>query len=209
MANDVLLSGMALVDTVEKHSPGDQLNFKFLKYGTGFFAQDFGHIVNELILSGVVEGLEKLFRDDRVAGVIKHVEFPFYDKDDDSVLRLELLKEKFGVGYSFTRDDALKETSPGLITATTNCADSMAVIGNFCYSFCRTIIRDGKFSGNEMRFGSVDAAVAENLESKGNTFCPILNPEMEVKLIDVQLTQKSTEEKVVQGEDHVSQSLEI
>ncbi|KAJ6638330.1 hypothetical protein Bhyg_11065 [Pseudolycoriella hygida] len=167
VANDVLLTGRALVDTVEKHSPDDRLNFKFLKYGSGFFAHDFGHVVNELILSGVVDGLEILFRDDRVASVIKHLEFPFYEKDDDSMQRLQLLKDKYGVDNSFSQDDALKETKAGLITATTNCADSMAVIGN------------------EMRYGSVDAAIAENLESKGNTFCPILNPEMQVKLIDI------------------------
>lgn len=41
------------------------------------------------------------------------------------------------------------------------------------------------FLGNEMRCGSVDAAIAENLLSKGNPFCPILNPEMDVKLIDI------------------------
>lgn len=130
MANDVLLSGMALVDTVEKNSPGDRLNFKFLKYGSGFFAQDFVHVVNEHILNGVVDGLERLFHDDRVPSVIKHLEFPFYGEDENSKQRLKLLKEKFGVDYSFSQDDALKATIAGLITATTNCADSMAVIGN-------------------------------------------------------------------------------
>ncbi|KAJ6640645.1 hypothetical protein Bhyg_05576, partial [Pseudolycoriella hygida] len=175
VANDVLLSGTALIDTVEKHSNDDRLNFKFLKYGTGFFAQDFGHIVNKFILSGVVDGLERLFCDGRVAAVIKHLEFPFYEKDDDSMQRLKLLKEKYGVEYSFSQDDALKETKAGLITATTNCADSMAVIGN------------------EMRYGSVDAAIAENLKSKGNPFCPILNSQMDVKLVDTHIKQSLTE----------------
>lgn len=40
-----------------------------------------------------------------------------------------------------------------------------------------------------MRYGSVDAAIAENLLSKGNPFCPILNPEMEVNFIDLQTAQ--------------------
>lgn len=132
MANDVLLSGMALVDTVERHGHGDQLNFKFLKYGSGFFAQDFVHVVNEHILSGVIDGLERLFiyHKDKVVPVIKHLEFPFYDKDNDSMERLQKLKEAFGVNYSFSKHDALEATKNGLITATTNCGDSMAVIGN-------------------------------------------------------------------------------
>lgn len=40
-------------------------------------------------------------------------------------------------------------------------------------------------SGNEMSFSSVDAAIAENLKSKGAIFCPILNPEIEEKFLDV------------------------
>lgn len=141
VANDVILSGTALVDTVEKHGPGDRLNFKFLKYGSGFFAQDFQHIVNEHILSGVIDGLERLFGNDRrIASVIKHLEFPFYDSDEDAIRRLELLKTKFGVSYSFSEDDALKATRVGLITATTNCADCMAVIGNSLSQFMLKLI---------------------------------------------------------------------
>ncbi len=61
------------------------------------------------------------------------------------------------------------------------------------------------FAGNEMRYGSVDAAIAENLKSKGNSFCPILNPEMEVKLIDIHPTSS------VKGDEEadISQSSKI
>lgn len=124
------MSGVALVDTVEKYHRSDKLNFKFLKYGSGFFAQDFRHIVNAHILSGVVDGFERLFHDYNVSSVIKHLELPFYDEDADSIRRLKVLKKNFGVDFSFSYEDALKATKVGLITATTNCADSMAVIGN-------------------------------------------------------------------------------
>lgn len=133
VANDVVLCGIALIDAVERDAHGDQLNFKFLKYGTGFFAGDFERIVNKHILSGVVDGLERLFNEhgDKVVAAMKHLEFPFYDdKDKDSIVRLQRLKKTFGVNYSFSQDDALEATKAGLITATTNCGDSMAVIGN-------------------------------------------------------------------------------
>lgn len=210
VANDVLLSGLALVDTVEKHSPGDRLNFKFLKYGSGFFAGDFGHVVNKHILSGVIDGLERLFRDDRVASVIKHLEFPFYHEDEDSIKRLKLLKKTFGVDYSFSHDDAVKATRAGLITATTNCADSMAVIGKILLTLQNPIVRTHFklwiFLGNEMDYGSVDAAIGENLESKGNPFCPILNPKMQEQFIDIQSSTKGDEENILQISEDPSQS---
>lgn len=40
-------------------------------------------------------------------------------------------------------------------------------------------------AGNEMGFSSVDAAIAENLEGKGATLCPILNPEMQNVFLDL------------------------
>lgn len=40
------------------------------------------------------------------------------------------------------------------------------------------------FVGNEMNFGSVDATIAENLASRGNTFCPNLNKQMEELFIE-------------------------
>jgi hypothetical protein len=64
-----------------------------------------------------------------------------------------------------SRDDALKKTST-YVTATTNCADPHVVMGN------------------EMDFGSVDAAIAENLLSKANIFSPTINQSMKEKFIE-------------------------
>lgn len=64
------------------------------------------------------------------------------------------------------------------------------------------------FLGNEMNYESVDAAIAENLESKGNPFCPILNPDIQEKFIDLRVTQ-SDEEKTPQVAETHPQSSKI
>ncbi|ODN02206.1 hypothetical protein Ocin01_04456 [Orchesella cincta] len=167
---DVLLCGLALADLAAEK--GDQLNFKFLKYGTGYFAGKFVKELNSLILFGVVDGLEELFsrKDNKnVLDVIKALEFPFYECDPDNRKRLDELKKRYNVEYRFSRDDALKQTmkGSGLITATTNCADSNVACGN------------------AMGFKSTDGAIAENLLSKGNIFCPNMNNLMSYKYLDV------------------------
>jgi hypothetical protein len=77
-------------------------------------------------------------------------------------LKFSLNKSRFQVGDN----DALKKTN-NFITATTNCADPHVVLGN------------------EMRYSSVDAAIAENLVSKGHHFSPCLNRSMRIKFIAV------------------------
>lgn len=130
---DVVLTGLALADRAS--SQGHQLNFKFLKYGTGYFAWKFVKELDSLILSGVIDGLEALFGrgDEHVLKTIKHLEFPFYKSDLESTKRLNELKKKYKVDYRFSRDDALKRTAigRGLITATTNCADSNVACGKY------------------------------------------------------------------------------
>lgn len=133
MAGDVILSGLAFahLSSASRH----KLNFKFLKYGSGFFAGPLQKIIDAQILPGVVMGLEEMFRNygDRVLPVITHVELPFYTEDKESIKSLEKIKEVYGVTYSFTLEDALKITVPGLVTATTNCGDVCAVFGKpFC-----------------------------------------------------------------------------
>lgn len=54
---------------------------------------------------------------------------------------------------------------PGLITTTTNAADPHAP------------------TGNEMKYHSVDAAFASNLDGKGHKFNPVLNPAMRQEFI--------------------------
>ncbi|XP_035703085.1 uncharacterized protein LOC110842792 isoform X2 [Folsomia candida] len=168
VASDVVLAGLAVAEMASRN--GERVAFKFLKYGTGFFAGSFSRETNKNILKGVVMGLEILFSTygSKVLGQIKHLEFPFYQIDEECKAKLETIKEKYDVSFSFSHDDALKPMpDKGLIVATTNCGDSMAVLGN------------------EMSFSSVDAAIAENLKSKGAIFCPILNPEIEEKFLDV------------------------
>jgi len=67
--------------------------------------------------------------------------------------------------YIISRSDALKQTN-SYKTATTNCADPHAVMGN------------------EMGYSSVDAAIAQNLVNKGNQFSPCLNQQMNMKFIE-------------------------
>lgn len=56
VAKDVVLAGLALNrEAARDHE--QPINFKFLKYGSGFFAGDFTHIIETNILSGVLDGL--------------------------------------------------------------------------------------------------------------------------------------------------------
>lgn len=130
VASDVVLAGLAVAEMASRN--GERVAFKFLKYGTGFFAGSFSRETNKNILKGVVMGLEILFSTygSKVLGQIKHLEFPFYQIDEECKAKLETIKEKYDVSFSFSHDDALKPMpDKGLIVATTNCGDSMAVLG--------------------------------------------------------------------------------
>lgn len=127
---DVILSGTAIAKMVTTHHPEDKINFKFLKYGTGFFARKFANELDRLILSGVLDGLEQLFMKPDVLNAIKCVELPFYKSDPKSDDRIKALISKFGIHVVFGNNDALKEsTIPNLIVATTNCGDNHTVCG--------------------------------------------------------------------------------
>jgi hypothetical protein len=149
VANDVLITGLALNEIAN-----EELNFKFLKYGTGFFAGRYllRQILNQHINKGIANGLDLLFSSKNQKW-IKAVELPFYDKDQDIIN----ICEKHGIECKFSTDDALKRTHPSFVTATTNCADPHAM------------------AGNEMGYSSVDASIAENLKSKANIFSPLIN----------------------------------
>jgi len=124
--------------------------------------------LEEHLLPGVLDGLERLFTE-RKPEAIRSLEFPFYRLDPNSKTRLESLKSEFGVNYKFSHDDALMNTTvaEGLITATTNCGDPHAACGN------------------EMGFCSVDGAIAENLKSRGNIYCPNLNKGITSKFVPI------------------------
>ena len=145
VAKDVLITGLAL-----DHCVTESVNFKFLKYGTGYFAGSYRDILESLIGQGVAEGLAELLPRQQH---IKSIELPFYDQNPiiDKVCAENNVQLKYG------RDDALLKTHPNYTTATTNCADPHTSIGN------------------KMGFGSIDGAIAENLIQKALTLCPIIN----------------------------------
>lgn len=65
--------------------------------------------------------------------------------------------KNYRVECKFSYEDALKKTHHKYITATANCGYPHVVMGN------------------EMEYSSVDAAISENLESKGHIFSPCIN----------------------------------
>jgi len=147
VANDVLITGLPLNEIAN-----EELNFKFLKYGTGYFAGSFSEILGKYIYGAVAEGLDKLFSFKNQTR-IKFVELPFYGYNKS----IADVCQKHQIECKFSEDDALKRTHPEYVNAITNCADPHAI------------------TGNEMRYSSVDAAIAMNLKSKANIFTPIIN----------------------------------
>jgi hypothetical protein len=157
VTNDVLITGLALNEIAK-----EELNFKFLKYGSGFFAGPFSQILGKYIYGAVAEGLDKLFSHKNQKR-IKFVELPFYEYNQS----IADVCQKHQIECKFSEDDALKVTHPKYVNAITNCADPHAI------------------TGNEMRYSSVDAAIAENLKSKANIFSPIINQLIKEKFIPI------------------------
>jgi hypothetical protein len=118
---DVVLTARALAD----FSPVP-VNFKFLKYGRGFFAEEFQETIEAHIFSGVVDGLELAFREDEgVRKKTKALEFTFYDEPDacsDEKQKLDQRINDYKLTCTFSRNDALKfKAGCPFRTATTNC----------------------------------------------------------------------------------------
>ncbi|KAG4076096.1 hypothetical protein HA402_011442 [Bradysia odoriphaga] len=145
VANDVVLAGISLNSCAT-----EPLNFKFLKYGTGYFAGPFRYLLDRFIGLGVAAGLEYLLRILPENHRIKAVELPFYDP----LSAIGRVCRQYNVELKYSRDDALKYTQRGFTTATTNSADPHAM------------------TGNRMGFGSVDGAIAENVQGKAIKFSP-------------------------------------
>lgn len=187
---DVILYGLALQKMIDAHHPNEKIHFKFLKYGTGFFAWRFANILDELILSAVLDGLDELLEKPKMLDIIKHIELPFYKFRPCDTKRLENFKSKYAIDVSFSSNDALKHSpTKGLIVSTTNCGDNHAVCGKiidrFSFHFSDELFFWFVFSGNEMEFCSVDAAIAENLKSRGNIFSPNINLFMTEEYIEM------------------------
>lgn len=172
VANDVILAGMAL-----NHCATEPLNFKFLKYGTGYFAGQFSNLLQKFIGEirnlqykgsskfrdifrlgqGVAKGLRLLLERLPKSHMIKRVELPFYSQN----FVIDYVCSKYNIEVNYGTDDCLKKTHCKYTTATTNCADSHAT------------------TGNKMGFGSIDGAIAENVRGKAIKFTPFINELME------------------------------
>ncbi|MCS5709316.1 hypothetical protein CC99x_010405 [Candidatus Berkiella cookevillensis] len=178
VAQDFVLSAQALNRHAKAHNPQRSLNFKFLKYGAGFFAEALkGKAREELdvhLTLGVLLGLRQLLlvQSPDTYSQIKRIELPFFNTANNPKIqrildKIALLCKQKGIEFASDKNDALAPTSTHM-TATTNCSDPHAP------------------TGNEMNYGSVDAAIAENLKRKGNNFSPICNPEMKAQYVIVQ-----------------------
>ncbi|MCS5710335.1 hypothetical protein [Candidatus Berkiella aquae] len=175
IAQDFILAAKAL--HIQAKNEEKELNFKFLKYGAGFFAEDLeGEAKNQLsehLTKGVLLGLYQWLKLPLAQrNKIKRIELPFYKEVDNVVIENTLneiasICAQHDIEFSATNQDALAQTSKKYITATTNCSDPHAP------------------TGNEMHYGSVDAAIAENLARKGNNFSPICNKEMQCQFLTI------------------------
>lgn len=184
---DFILAATALNVQAKSANPKDRLNFKFLKYGAGFFAAGLDgeakDKLSENLTLGVLKGIEQLFNlPSDLRSQIKRIELPFYnDQKNQKVAQIlndiKNLCKKNKIEFSSTMVDALAQTSQQYKTATTNCSDPHVS------------------TGNEMNYGSVDAAIAENLKRKGNNFSPICNDKMNQQyiVIDHLAFQKSSD----------------
>ncbi|MBV9576789.1 MAG: hypothetical protein JO149_09220, partial [Gammaproteobacteria bacterium] len=190
VAQDFILAAHAINAVAD---PSDkQLNFKFLKYGAGYFASAFPDTINNekceefignQILQGVYLGLEKLIANDKLQK-IKRIEFPFYNKESSGYQKIETLINNYNskqepdsqIILEATKDHALKPTAPGMTLCTTNNGDPHVVMGN------------------EMKHASVDASIAEDLVNKGNEFSAVLNSEMQQAYVPLNIVYAAAEE---------------
>lgn len=163
VAQDVVLSGVGINKLAQQHK--EKILFKFRSYGTGFFAGDLGGKIDsdklkaqlkEHIQEAVMQGLSVLFKDKDNSKWIHKIGLPF-GKDKKKPESLTVGWRKIKILYD---NNAPLDGARFFKVATTNCADPHVVMGN------------------EMNHGSTDASVAENIQSKGNKFSPILNKEM-------------------------------
>jgi hypothetical protein len=96
--NDVILTGKSLNDyvSVNKH----EVNFKFLQYGTGYFAgsDSIRKVLKNNISDAVLDGFEALLSRNQL-DYIKSMEFAFYDFNEEQKSRLLSLCDKYGKTY--------------------------------------------------------------------------------------------------------------
>lgn len=192
VAYQFLMSCLALEDRAAALQVGQEgILFRFLHYGAGFFGGK-NLQVKGLIQENVAKGVELALRcllaftggdRDRIAGIlprIKCLQLPYFREQNNAVVEntLALIRsdcsalgiETLSSGVS-DRIDALSPISEArwskFVLATTNCADPHAVFGN------------------EVKYGSVDSMIAENLTEKGKAFSPFLNDLMQFTTLDL------------------------
>lgn len=186
---DFISAALAINDAAIAKGIIKPINFKFLSYGTGFFADGLnvyapdGHIMGENerqkfleehLLQGILAGLSSLIVNGELDKIskIKQIELPFYSIDQNSkvVQDLKALCNSPGVDIKilFSRDDALYQSKDSpYMTATTNCSDPHVL------------------AGNEMYHQSVDAAIAHNTKDHADKLSPLVNPDMQQQFRDV------------------------
>jgi hypothetical protein len=168
IAKDFIKAATTLNAAAER-SNVHNLCFKFLQQGMGYFAEtsDFHmgkSVLHKYIGQGILDGLKALIAEGYDFRNIKALELPFFPagaKNEAILKEIESLCNNHHIKFfGRTFDDALYPR-PGYTIATTNCGDPHAN------------------AGNEMKHGSVDAAIAENLECKANSLSAFANQNME------------------------------
>ncbi len=181
VAQDFILSAMAVGDAAQKK--GDQLDFRFLSYGTGAFINDtkIQPILQENILEGVYVGLSSMVGSGRWPAQIKRLTFCHYELKSESAKQQKQKLEKFcnqhGIQCVFGQIDALQQISDedSLKIATTMATDPFVV------------------AANEKNWASLDAAIGENVVSEANTLSPHFSEMREIYL-DLNSKEKLEEE---------------
>lgn len=189
IAKDFVLAALALQENAKINK--QEINFKFLKYGAGFFAEGLEGVAKTQLVRNLAQGIEqglksllKLSYSER--SQIKRIELPFFANPSndvetvDALARIEKLCKSRQIEFSAKAIDALEaEKIQQYVTATTNCSDPHAP------------------TGNEMNHGSVDAAIAENIEGKLNHFNAALNTAMQSKFTPVPIIASQCNKAVI------------
>ena len=160
--------------------PNEQINFKFLKAGMGFFADGLKGLDQPLLenarLRGIAQALERIAllpeAERRIAcGKVKQIELPFSTGDASTLKKIETLIKDLGIQWGGTSTEDALAPRPGYVNAITNCGDPHAMIGN------------------EGRYSSVDAAISSNCLLQHLN--PGFNARMELRMSPLPFQKKS------------------
>lgn len=159
-------------------APDEQIHFRFLKAGMGFFASGLTHVdfvrFEHARLLGIEQALQQIAtlsepQRQVLLGKVRSIELPFSGECrgqaivppeiNQTLLRISAIVGQLGMAWAGAgRTDALAP-KPGFVIATTNCGDPHAMIGN------------------EGGYSSVDAAISSNAQV--NHLNPCFNRRMQ------------------------------